>query len=100
MREHNSNNRFQINSINTIYLKKNIFTTRSNDFITPLSFACLKALMKHITIRTSRCLVQKRIVNQLMTKRYRSAVSGQFVKKDYAVKHPKTTVSETIKKKN
>ena len=34
-----------------------------------------------------------------MAKRYRSAVSGQFVKKDYAVKHPKTTVSETIKKK-
>ena len=62
--------------------------------------ACLKALMKRITIRTSRSLVQKRKVYQLMAKRYRSAVSGQFVKKDYAVKHPKTTVAETIKKKN
>lgn len=99
MREQNSNNRFYINSINTIYLKNKIITTRSNDFIAPLSFACLKALMKLITIRTSRSLVQKRKVNQLMAKRYRSAVSGQFVKKDYAVKHPKTTVSETIKKK-
>ena len=34
-----------------------------------------------------------------MSKRYRSAVSGQFVKKGYALKHPKTTVSETVKKK-
>lgn len=33
-----------------------------------------------------------------MAKRYRSAVTGQFVKKGYAIKHPKTTVSETIKK--
>ena len=56
--------------------------------------------MKRNTTRTSRSLVQKRKVNQLMAKRYRSAVSGQFVKKDYAVKHPKTTVAETIKKKN
>ena len=31
-----------------------------------------------------------------MAKRYRSAVSGQFVKKDYAVKHPKTTVSALV----
>jgi len=34
-----------------------------------------------------------------MAKRYRSAITGQFVKKDVAIKHPKTTVSETIKKK-
>ena len=27
----------------------------------------------------------------------RSAVTGQFVKKSYATKHPKTTVVETIK---
>jgi len=30
-------------------------------------------------------------------KRHRSAVTGQFVKKDYAKKHSKTTVSETVK---
>jgi hypothetical protein len=29
----------------------------------------------------------------------RSAITGQFVKKSYAEKHPKTTVRETIKKK-
>ena len=34
-----------------------------------------------------------------MAKRYRSAITGQFVKKDYAIKHPKTTVSETIKER-
>lgn len=34
-----------------------------------------------------------------MAKRYRDAGTGQFVKKAYADKHPKTTVSETIKKK-
>ncbi len=33
-----------------------------------------------------------------MAKRYRSAVTGKFVKKGYAIKNPKTTVSETIKK--
>jgi hypothetical protein len=30
---------------------------------------------------------------------YRSAVSGQFVKKEYGQSHPKTTVKETVKKK-
>jgi hypothetical protein len=29
----------------------------------------------------------------------RSAVTGKFVTKNYAEKHPKTTVRETIKKK-
>jgi len=29
----------------------------------------------------------------------RSAVTGQFVKKPYAVRHPNTTVIETVKKK-
>jgi hypothetical protein len=29
---------------------------------------------------------------------YRDAETGQFVTKDYADKHPKTTVKETIKK--
>lgn len=29
---------------------------------------------------------------------YRSAETGKFVKKDYAVKHPKTTVKETVNK--
>ena len=30
--------------------------------------------------------------------RYRSAVSGKFVTKQYADKNPKTTVRETVKK--
>ena len=30
---------------------------------------------------------------------YRDADSGQYVKKEYADKHPKTTVKETDKKK-
>lgn len=30
---------------------------------------------------------------------YRSAGTGRFVTKDYATKHPKTTVKETNKKK-
>lgn len=29
---------------------------------------------------------------------YRSAVSGKFVTKTYADKHPRTTVKETVKK--
>lgn len=29
---------------------------------------------------------------------YRSAVTGRFVKEQYAKQHPKTTVKETIKK--
>ena len=29
---------------------------------------------------------------------YRSAKTGKFVKKDYAVKHPNTTVKETVSK--
>jgi len=33
-----------------------------------------------------------------MAKRGRSAVSGKFVKKSYVKKHPRTTVSETVKK--
>jgi len=33
-----------------------------------------------------------------MAKRSRSAVTGKFVKKSYAKKHPRTTVNETIKK--
>lgn len=32
-----------------------------------------------------------------MSKRYRDAESGEFVTEEYAKKHPKTTVSETIK---
>ena len=35
----------------------------------------------------------------MANKRYRSAITGQFVKKDYANNNPKTTVSETVKKK-
>lgn len=31
-------------------------------------------------------------------KTYRSAESGQFVTKEYAQSHPKTTISENIKK--
>lgn len=31
--------------------------------------------------------------------KYRDAGTGQYVKKDYAIKHPKTTVKETDKKK-
>lgn len=34
------------------------------------------------------------------TKANRSAVTGKFVTKSYAAKHPKTTVTETIKKKS
>lgn len=30
---------------------------------------------------------------------YRSAINGKFVKENYAKKHPKTTVKETIKMK-
>lgn len=33
------------------------------------------------------------------TTRYRDAESGEYVKKEYAEKHPKTTVKETDKKK-
>ena len=33
-----------------------------------------------------------------MATRVRSAVSGRFVKKSEATKHPKTTVTEKIKK--
>ena len=33
------------------------------------------------------------------TKVYRDAESGEFVTKQYAEKHPKTTVKETVKKK-
>jgi hypothetical protein len=33
------------------------------------------------------------------TTRYRDADSGHYVKKEYADKHPKTTVKETDKKK-
>lgn len=33
------------------------------------------------------------------TTHYRDAESGQYVKEDYAKKHPKTTVKETDKKK-
>lgn len=33
------------------------------------------------------------------TTKYRDADSGQYVKKKYADKHPKTTVKETDKKK-
>ncbi|MFA5015623.1 MAG: hypothetical protein WC549_08810 [Actinomycetota bacterium] len=32
-------------------------------------------------------------------KAYRSAKTGKFVKKNYAEKHPSTTVKETITKK-
>lgn len=32
-------------------------------------------------------------------KKYRSAKTGQYVKKSYAEKHPNTTVAETEKKK-
>jgi hypothetical protein len=28
---------------------------------------------------------------------YRSAITGRFVRKEYADKHPKTTVQETVK---
>jgi len=31
--------------------------------------------------------------------RYRSAITGQFVKKAYSDKNPKTTIREAIKKK-
>lgn len=31
--------------------------------------------------------------------KYRDADSGQYVRKEYAEKHPKTTVKETDKKK-
>lgn len=34
------------------------------------------------------------------TKRYRSAVSGRFVSEKKAKRSPKTTISETVKKKN
>jgi hypothetical protein len=33
-----------------------------------------------------------------MAKVGRSAISGKFVKKGYVKKHPRTTVTETIKK--
>jgi len=32
-----------------------------------------------------------------VTKQYRDAGTGQYVKKSYADSHPKTTVSETVK---
>jgi hypothetical protein len=32
-------------------------------------------------------------------KKYRSAITGRYVKKSYAKKHPNTTVSETENKK-
>lgn len=31
-------------------------------------------------------------------KRHRSAITGRFVKPGYVKRHPKTTVSETVKK--
>jgi len=34
-----------------------------------------------------------------MAKKYRSAVSGKYVKKTYAKSHTKTTVGENTKKK-
>jgi hypothetical protein len=34
-----------------------------------------------------------------MAKKARSAISGKYVKKSYAKRHPKTTVVETDKKK-
>jgi hypothetical protein len=33
-----------------------------------------------------------------LTKRYRSAITGRFVSREYAEAHPDTTVSETVKK--
>ncbi|MFH1614599.1 MAG: hypothetical protein ABIG61_05915 [Planctomycetota bacterium] len=33
-----------------------------------------------------------------MAKIGRSAITGKFAKKDYTKKHPRTTVTETIKK--
>ena len=33
-----------------------------------------------------------------LSKRGRSAITGKFVKKSHVKKHPRTTVSETIKK--
>lgn len=35
-----------------------------------------------------------------MTHRYRSAKTGAFVSKKYAFRHPKTTVSERVKKRS
>ena len=35
-----------------------------------------------------------------MSKLYRDAITGQYVTKDYAKHHPKTTVSETVKPKS
>jgi len=31
-------------------------------------------------------------------KRYRSAITGRFVKEQYALKHKRTTVGETVKR--
>jgi len=34
----------------------------------------------------------------MATKRHRSAITGRYVKKSTAERHPDTTVSETVKK--
>ena len=33
-------------------------------------------------------------------KKYRSAITGKYVKESYAKRYPKTTVAESTKKKN
>ena len=38
-------------------------------------------------------------MNKKIQKDYRSAITGKYVTKEYAKKHPKTTVSEKKKKK-
>lgn len=35
------------------------------------------------------------MASKKITPKFRSAVNGQYVKSEYAVKHPKTTVKET-----
>ena len=39
------------------------------------------------------------MAKKTVKKKYRSAITGRYVTKDYAKKHPKTTVGEIDKKR-
>jgi hypothetical protein len=52
-----------------------------------------------ITNNNRKMSKKKALPKSAKTTHYRDASSGQYVKKQYADKHPKTTVKETDKKK-
>jgi hypothetical protein len=57
----------------------------------------LYKLYRKKIVLTSKNLLPGRERYLIMGTRVRSAVSGQFVPKKEAIKHPKTTVTETVK---